>query len=92
VEHYPKQARLYGGPGSLVKFPFGIHKRSGQRYPFIYRDGSWLAPTVREHIEVLSAHKSVPEDVFGAYATYGLEKPVFSSQMARFTIQAKSRE
>ena len=70
VELYPKQDRLCGGPGSLVKLPFGIHKRSGHRYPFIYRDGSWLAPTVREHIEVLSAHKSVPADVFGAYATY----------------------
>jgi hypothetical protein len=74
VELYPKQDVLYGGPGSLVKLPFGRHKLSGQRYPFIRPDGSWLAPTVREQIQVLSAHKSVPESVFKAYATYELEK------------------
>ena len=74
VELFPKQDRLQAGPGSLVKMPFGIHKKSGQRYPFIYRDGAWLAPTVREQIEILSAHKSVPEAVFGAYVTYQLEK------------------
>jgi hypothetical protein len=74
IELYPKQDRLYTGPGSLVRLPFGIHKKSGQRYPFIHRDGAWLAPTVREQIMLLSDHKSVPEDVFGAYATYELEK------------------
>jgi hypothetical protein len=73
IELYPKQDRLFTGPGSLVRLPFGIHKKSGQRYPFIHRDGSWLAPTVREQIQLLSDHKSVPEDVFGAYATYGME-------------------
>ncbi len=73
IELYPKQDRLYTGPGSLVKLPFGIHKKSGQRYPFIRRDGAWIAPTVREQIQLLSDHKSVPEDIFGAYATYGLE-------------------
>jgi len=74
VELFPKQDRLQAGPGSLVKLPFGIHKKSGQRYPFIYRDGAWLAPTVREQLEILSAHKTVPETVFGAYVTYELEK------------------
>ncbi len=74
VELYPKQDRLYGGPGSLIKLPFGIHKKSGQRYPFIRRDGSWLAPTVREQIQVLSAHQTVPEAIFGAYVTNELEK------------------
>jgi hypothetical protein len=74
VELFPKQDRLHGGPGSLVKLPFGIHKRSGQRYPFIYRDGSWLAPSVREQIQALSQHESVPEAVFEAYATHELAK------------------
>jgi hypothetical protein len=74
VELYPKQDRLYGGPGSLVRLPFGRHKLTGVRYPFICRDGAWLAPTVREQIMVLSAHQSVPEAVFGAYATQVLEK------------------
>jgi hypothetical protein len=74
IELYPKQDRLFTGPGSLVRLPFGIHKKSGQRYPFVRRDGAWLAPTVRAQIQLLSDHKSVPEDVFGAYATYELEK------------------
>ncbi|OGO37331.1 MAG: hypothetical protein A2W35_02530 [Chloroflexi bacterium RBG_16_57_11] len=66
VELYPKQDRLYGGPGSLVRLPFGRHKLTGQRYPFIHRNGAWLAPTVKEQIQVLSTHQSVPENVFGA--------------------------
>jgi hypothetical protein len=74
IELFPKQDRLYGGPGSLVKLPFGIHRKSGQRYPFIRRDGAWLAPTVREQIYVLSAHKCVPEAVFGAYVSYELKQ------------------
>lgn len=74
VELFPKQDRLYGGPGSLVRLPFGIHKKSGQRYPFVYRDGSWLAPTVREQIRILSAHQTVPESVFKAYASSVSEK------------------
>lgn len=72
VELYPKQDMLHGGPGSLVRLPFGIHKKSGQRYPFIHRDGAWIAPTVREQIKLLSAHQNVPEDVFRAYVTYEL--------------------
>jgi len=74
VELYPKQDRLYGGPGSLVKLPFGIHKKSGQRYPFIRRDGAWIAPTVREQIQLLSAHQTVPELALVAYASYELDK------------------
>ena len=74
IELYPKQDRLYGGPGSLVKLPFGIHKRSGQRYPFIRRDGAWLAPTVREQIQILSDHQSVPETALLVYASYELDK------------------
>lgn len=74
VELYPKQDKLHGGPGSLIRLPFGIHKRSGQRYPFIHRDGSWLAPTVREQIKALSAHQSVPEDLLAAYAAIELQK------------------
>ena len=73
IELYPKQDRLYSGPGSLVRLPFGIHKKSGQRYPFIRRDGAWIAPTVREQIRLLSAHQTVPEGVFGAYVTYELK-------------------
>lgn len=74
VELYPKQDRLFGGPGSLVRLPFGRHKLTGQRYPFIYPDGELLAPTVREQIQLLWAHQNVPEAVFDAYVAYQAEK------------------
>jgi hypothetical protein len=73
VEFYPKQDKLHGGPGSLVRLPFGIHKRSGQRYPFIHRDGAWIAPTVREQIRILSASEKVPEAFVEVYAAKGME-------------------
>jgi hypothetical protein len=34
VEFYPKQAEG-AGYGSLIRFPLGIHLRSGKRYPFV---------------------------------------------------------
>jgi len=71
VELFPKQNILQGGPGSLVRLPFGIHKKSGRRYPFIYSDGSVLASTVREQIQILSNHQDVPESAFDEYASYG---------------------
>jgi hypothetical protein len=80
LELYPKQDSLHGGPGSLVRLPFGVHKKSGRRYPFIHRDGSMLAHTVLEQIHVLSNHQSVPGDVFSAYAAYGSEKRKFRPQ------------
>jgi hypothetical protein len=73
VELFPKQNTLQGGPGSLVRLPFGIHKKSGRRYPFIHSDGSMLAPTVREQIQILSNHQSVPESALNEYAAYGSE-------------------
>jgi hypothetical protein len=36
VEIYPKQDRLSsGGVGSLVRGPLGIHRKTGERYPFL---------------------------------------------------------
>lgn len=36
IEVFPKQDQLSeGGYGSLVRGPFGIHRRSGERYPFV---------------------------------------------------------
>ena len=73
IELYPKQDSLHGGPGSLVRLPFGKHKKSGKRYPFIHRDGVMLAPTALEQIHILSHHQNVPETAFNAYAAYGSE-------------------
>jgi hypothetical protein len=55
MEFFPKQAQLKTGPGSLVRLPLGIHKKTGKRYHFIHPDGEPLCPTVREQIQILSA-------------------------------------
>lgn len=37
--------------GSLIRLPFGVHRKSGQRYPFVnIEDGLPIAPTVRQQI------------------------------------------
>jgi CHC2 zinc finger len=60
VELYPKQDFLNPGPGSLVRLPLGVHRKTGRKYHFITRDGQALAPTFREQIRVLSTPERVP--------------------------------
>jgi hypothetical protein len=59
VEVYPKQEQLATGPGSLIRIPFGIHRKSGQRYGFIHPDGRSLG-TLREQAETLCDPLTVP--------------------------------
>ncbi|MCP4288862.1 MAG: hypothetical protein GY792_31310, partial [Gammaproteobacteria bacterium] len=82
LELFPKQDRLREGPGSLIRIPFGIHRRTGQRYRFIdlherSLGGSWLA-----QIQLLCAPQTVPEPAFhhfqGLAAKRG-QKPVLRS-------------
>ena len=67
VELYPKQDKLADGPGSLVRMPFGVHRKTGKRYGFFTPDGSPLAATVREQIEILSEPQTVPDALFTEY-------------------------
>lgn len=60
LEVYPKQDRLTSGPGSLVRLPLGIHRKSGQRYPFITPEGQPLAATLQSQLRQLAAAESVP--------------------------------
>jgi hypothetical protein len=66
IELFPKQGRLRGGPGSLIRLPFGVHRKSGQRYDFFTAAGTPLAPTLPEQILALSAPQTVPDTVFEA--------------------------
>jgi hypothetical protein len=76
VELYPKQDKSPdGGPGSLIRMPFGRHLKSGQRYPFLDAYGQPIAPTVREQIRILAHAKTVPEDAIRSYADIEREKP-----------------
>lgn len=61
IELYPKQDRLAGGPGSLVRLPLGKHRKTNRRYHFITLTGEPLAPTIRRQIALLTHSQSVPQ-------------------------------
>jgi hypothetical protein len=47
AEVFPKQAESEG-PGSCIRLPFGVHKKTGERYPFVGL-GNW-----RQQLEALT--------------------------------------
>jgi hypothetical protein len=53
AEVYPKQAES-AGPGSCIRLPFGIHKKAGERYPFVGL-GNW-----RQQFDALSNPVKIP--------------------------------
>jgi hypothetical protein len=67
VELYPKQSEVTRGPGSLIRLPFGIHRRSGRRYGFITSTGAALAPTIRQQLAALKNPETVSDVGFSAY-------------------------
>lgn len=73
VELYPKQDHLKKGPGSLVRLPFGIHRKDGRRYGFVTTEGQLLAPSIREQMRLLSRPQAVPKTVFQSFVEIGLE-------------------
>ena len=76
VELYPKQSVLRDdGPGSLIRLPFGVHRKSGRRYGFYTSDGAPLAPTLSAQLVALSAPQTVPERLFDHYADYAAAPP-----------------
>lgn len=62
VELFPKQERLSSGPGSLVRLPLGIHRKSGRRYHFVTAQGRALAATIRSQVSLLSQPERLPAD------------------------------
>jgi hypothetical protein len=82
MELYPKQGQLRTGPGSLIRLPFGVHKKSGRRYGFTTPQGEPLAPTLRQQLMVLRTPQTVPERLFELYAGYAsapAPEPVFEA-------------
>jgi hypothetical protein len=80
IEFFPKQSQLKSGPGSLVRLPFGVHRKTGQRYDFVTVDDEPLAPTQLEQILLLGNPQRVPQTVFAAYQNLSSQpeqKPVF---------------
>jgi hypothetical protein len=66
VEFYPKRDwASWDAPGSLVRVPLGIHRRSGRRYPFLVvaSAGDLVVPaakTIESSLEWLATIKRVP--------------------------------
>lgn len=75
IELFPKQDELTGGPGSLVRLPFGLHQKSGRRYGFYTPAGEPLAPTLNEQIHVLGAAETVQNGVFEHFAALAPIEP-----------------
>lgn len=61
IEIFPKQDKLITGPGSLVRLPFGVHRKTGQRYGFITPERQPLAGSLQDQYQLLSAPQTVPE-------------------------------
>lgn len=64
IELFPKQNRLSNGPGSLIRLPFGVHRRVGERYGFLSANGQPLAETLPQQAALLCASETIPEAFF----------------------------
>jgi hypothetical protein len=72
IEVYPKQDVLDTGPGSLIRLPFGVHRVSGERYPFLTSEGKELGPTMAAQLHILRQPQTVN---LGAIQQYQLVVP-----------------
>ena len=72
MEVFPKQDRLQDGPGSLIRLPFGVHQKSGQRYGFTHPDGTPLAPRLRDQLPLLCAAQTVPHAALCDWVEVGM--------------------
>jgi hypothetical protein len=67
IELFPKQDQLGDGPGSLIRLPFGVHRKDGQRYGFIDPGGEPIANTYAEQIYMLSNPRTVKISALDKY-------------------------
>lgn len=78
IELFPKQDCVGDGPGSLIRMPFGIHKKSGLRYGFIFPDSGNIDHSIEDQITLLSQPCTVSEVAFDELWRIGMlcvEKP-----------------
>jgi len=72
IELYPKQDKLEDGPGSLIRLPFGIHRKSSKRYGFITPRGEAIAGTLAEQIQMLSNPRTVEKAALDEFIQKGI--------------------
>src|SRR5215216_5812573 len=70
AEVFPKQAHSEG-PGSCIRLPFGIHRKTGQRYPFIGL-GGW-----RDQLDALTHPQKIQIDDIMKYQYQEPERKAF---------------
>jgi len=70
AEVFPKQAHSEG-PGSCIRLPFGIHRKSGKRYPFIGL-GGW-----RDQLDALTPPQKIQIDDIMKYQYQEPERKAF---------------
>ena len=58
---FQKQNQLSKGPGSLIRLPFGVHRKSGKMLTVSSQTGQDLAETLEEQIVLLAQAKTVSE-------------------------------
>ena len=61
IELFPKQDRIKAGPGSLIRLPFGIHRKSGQYYDFVAPNLNLIAEYIVNQVLILGNPKKVPD-------------------------------
>ena len=69
LELFPKQGQLSGGPGSLIRVPFGIHRKTGRRYGFYTLDGLAAGTNVERAIVYVEDLHCVPQSVLERLST-----------------------
>jgi len=67
----PKQYYLNHGPGSLIRLPFGVHRKSGKRYGFMITNGLELAGEPEDQILLLNHAKAVSDSAFDEFWQIG---------------------
>ena len=80
IELFPKQDHLGDGPGSLIRLPFGIHRKDGQRYGFVTPRGEPIAATFADQIQMMSNPSTVEQpalDEFISQYKAFIPKPTF---------------
>jgi hypothetical protein len=93
IELYPKQDKLVDGPGSLIRLPFGVHRKDGNRYGFVTPSGESIRASVQEQIDLLSHPQTVSEAAFDEFWRIGITerpKPEFTpTEAAGDTLSAQ---
>lgn len=82
IEVFPKQDRLSGGPGSLIRMPFGIHRKTGQRNGFVNADLAPLSKDWIDQMQILTNPETVPDDYINLVTTKNAQPstPIFNTK------------